>query len=566
MNRTLMIAGALALMSGAMYGQSPYVGPAVAATQFVLVTSAPSGSCVGNQVAYYSGNYYGCIAGTWTQFGSGGGFVNPMTTEGDMIYGGASGAATRLGAGTSGYVLESQGSGSPLVWAPSTGGASSGTNLIQVSNGSGGFISDSDLKADLSTAGNPLLGNTPNSLYVPLQIERSGIARTSANQSVAQFTFNSSSTVAAPGTFEALGCNETLAGSDAAFTDHNPICAYLIETDNRTPTAASTVDHEMAGVFREYFNGGNNLTCNGCNGIYITAGSDFPATTPGTGGSASIMNGVQVDAGDITGYGTISAWNGADIGYPSATDGKAALGNVTGVLLGDPASVSHGTGSGCVAALAIGAHCITAAGEFALYSDTTAPITMLGSIAVGSLTPPTTGVAVDAEGEVDAGAMSGTTPSIGFRDTGAGSVRTWINNPSGAIGHLKLPSSAGTLSDEAGAYDSATAITGNLAAQTLFAPPDTNNRFFRLVVYGVCTSSVAGSTVTVNFTFTDEQQAQTVSSSAQTCAAAGDILTFTAAAYANTGTIHISTTTVNSPVYLLHARLELLGPNAINSN
>jgi hypothetical protein len=41
--------------------------------------------------------------------GGGGGFSNPMTTQGDVIYGGASGAATRLAVGTSNQVLRSDG-------------------------------------------------------------------------------------------------------------------------------------------------------------------------------------------------------------------------------------------------------------------------------------------------------------------------------------------------------------------------------------------------------------------------------------------------------------------------
>lgn len=203
---------------------------------------------------------------------------------------------------------------------------------------------------------------------------------------------------------------------------------------------------------------------------------------------------------------------------------------------------------------------------WAFFSASTAPSAMAGGLSLLSTTAPGAGIALDAEGEVDAATISGTNPAIGFRDSSAGSVRTWINKPARAIGHLKLPSDAGTFSDEAGSYDSATAITGNLTAQTLFAFPDSNSRFFRLVVYGVCTTSVAGSTVMINFAYTDEQQAQTVSSSAQTCAAAGDILTFTAPAYANTSNVTISTTTVNSPVYLLHARLELLGPDTFGSN
>ncbi len=44
------------------------------------------------------------------------GFTNPMTTGGDLIYGGASGAATRLANGTVGKVLTSAGTTLPPTW------------------------------------------------------------------------------------------------------------------------------------------------------------------------------------------------------------------------------------------------------------------------------------------------------------------------------------------------------------------------------------------------------------------------------------------------------------------
>jgi hypothetical protein len=56
------------------------------------------------------------------------GFANPMTTQGDIIYGGSSGTATRLAAGTSGNVLQTNGAGAAPTWvAPSGGG---GANLF----------------------------------------------------------------------------------------------------------------------------------------------------------------------------------------------------------------------------------------------------------------------------------------------------------------------------------------------------------------------------------------------------------------------------------------------------
>lgn len=56
---------------------------------------------------------------TWASYGQStfSIMVNPMTTSGDVIYGGASGAATRLAAGTSGYALTTQGAGSAPIWA-----------------------------------------------------------------------------------------------------------------------------------------------------------------------------------------------------------------------------------------------------------------------------------------------------------------------------------------------------------------------------------------------------------------------------------------------------------------
>src|SRR5690242_18386030 len=54
----------------------------------------------------------------WADVSGGGGFANPMTTVGDIIIGGASGAATRLAAGTNGQFLQLV-SGSP-AWGDSS--------------------------------------------------------------------------------------------------------------------------------------------------------------------------------------------------------------------------------------------------------------------------------------------------------------------------------------------------------------------------------------------------------------------------------------------------------------
>lgn len=53
-----------------------------------------------------------------------GGFSNPMTTLGDIIYGGASGVATRLGLGTAGQVLKVNSGANGIEWGTSSGGTS----------------------------------------------------------------------------------------------------------------------------------------------------------------------------------------------------------------------------------------------------------------------------------------------------------------------------------------------------------------------------------------------------------------------------------------------------------
>jgi hypothetical protein len=71
----------------------------------------------------------------WVTVGpSGSGFGNPMTAEADLIVGGTSGAPTRLGTGSAGQVLTSQGPGVQLDWAtPSTSSNATEIQSVPVS-------------------------------------------------------------------------------------------------------------------------------------------------------------------------------------------------------------------------------------------------------------------------------------------------------------------------------------------------------------------------------------------------------------------------------------------------
>ena len=68
------------------------------------------------------------IAGAraWVPNGAGGGMTNPMTTQDDLIVGGAAGAPARLAKGADGQVLTVDPTTHHLVWASPAGGAPSG--------------------------------------------------------------------------------------------------------------------------------------------------------------------------------------------------------------------------------------------------------------------------------------------------------------------------------------------------------------------------------------------------------------------------------------------------------
>lgn len=89
------------------------------------------------------------------------GLTNPMTTEGDIIYGGASGTPTRLAAGTSGDVLQTNGSGAAPTWVVPSGG--------------GGPSSQSGNLAGAGRAKNTVYQNTTGkTVYVAVRFNGNG--------------------------------------------------------------------------------------------------------------------------------------------------------------------------------------------------------------------------------------------------------------------------------------------------------------------------------------------------------------------------------------------------------
>jgi len=108
------------------------------------------------------------------------GFANPMTTAGDIIYGGASGVATRLaGSGTNGWVLTYDTSLGRPTWAAASGGGTT-TNSLTVGT----------LGLTATTGTSPWNG----SAAITIDIDTTKVPRLSANN-----TFTGSQTLRASG-------------------------------------------------------------------------------------------------------------------------------------------------------------------------------------------------------------------------------------------------------------------------------------------------------------------------------------------------------------------------------
>jgi hypothetical protein len=115
------------------FGSSPVLGTATATsingvtlTAGTGILTLASGSTLATSGAY-SVTLTATGATSLTLPTSGTLFANPMTTAGDIVIGGTSGAASRLGIGSTGYLLTVSGAGAPEWTAPTGGGNVSNT-------------------------------------------------------------------------------------------------------------------------------------------------------------------------------------------------------------------------------------------------------------------------------------------------------------------------------------------------------------------------------------------------------------------------------------------------------
>ena len=87
--------------------------------------------------------------------------LSPMTTVGDIMYGGSSGTVTRLAASTDGYVLTATGAGSAPAWEAAAGGASidvANVGFKTIAGGNVTIAADTTSNIGTFTAGTTLPG------------------------------------------------------------------------------------------------------------------------------------------------------------------------------------------------------------------------------------------------------------------------------------------------------------------------------------------------------------------------------------------------------------------------
>lgn len=109
---------------------------------------------------------YNASTSEWVEesSGGGGGMSNPMTTLGDIIVGGASGAPTRLARGTTGQSIRVKADGT-LEWYTPSGGGSSGTPVNEQSGSSYTLVADDAFKMVAMTSA------AANTVVVPLEAD-----------------------------------------------------------------------------------------------------------------------------------------------------------------------------------------------------------------------------------------------------------------------------------------------------------------------------------------------------------------------------------------------------------
>lgn len=347
-------------------------------------------------------------AGVMSWVAQSGGMTNPMTAAGDLIYGGTSGAPTRLaGSGTNGWVLAYNTSTNEPYWTAMTGGGGTLQNAYDY------------------TSGNTILTTTGRNIA---------------------FTLGE---VATPTSFTLE--NQDTAGTNAEYINNSIASGTLANGLTIENTAGGTMTNainilETAGAITTGINIGNNVGTGISIGTGVTTGISV-----GSGGITIAAGALAVNSDSITSDGatlTINATGTVDVQDILNAD---SITSDAGVSI---AAGSSYTGAGAVTLSSASASGLTidsgTTGTLAIGTDSSAEAINFGTgsadkdITIGSTTSGSTikiqsgsesGITIEANGtstgnvQIGDGGTSSATPDLLVLDTGSA-------EPTGTVGAM----------------------------------------------------------------------------------------------------------------------------------
>lgn len=261
--------------------------------------------------------------------------LSPMTTGGDLIYGGASGTGTRLANGSSGQVLQSNGGTAAPTWVTPTGG---GTVTSVTFTGDGTVLSSTPSSA-VTTTGTVTASLNTQTARTFLSGPQTGAAAAPTFKALVQPTYQSFTTTGtASGKLFALTTSPTVSAG-ATYTNNSVTYTVTYALAANTPRmyASGTGTTSGTTLTKTSGTGPSTLTFSGTpinTATYTTPSNPAPLyiIVRAVGGGGGGGPGGGINAGSTGGSGTPTVFGGIFCG--SGTGGNAGSTTVNGTTNG----------------------------------------------------------------------------------------------------------------------------------------------------------------------------------------------------------------------------------------
>jgi len=453
-------------------------------TSGTLNTTAEAGA-----VEFLTDAYYGTITtgAARKQFA-----FNPMTTGGDLVYGGASGVETRLANGTAGQVLQSNGTTLAPTWVALAGGGNAQTanplsqfaattsaqllGVISDETGSGALVF-----ATSPTLVTPLLGTPTSGVMTNVTGTASGLTAgnvtTNANLTGVVTSTGNATAIANGAITNAMLVNGAVANLSGTNTGDN-----TVSTSGAATTAVTLLNARTIGGVS--FDGSANITVATATGGFTISGGNLALGANSITMSGSIgVTGTRVTkgwftdlevtnniVGGITGNAATVTTNANLTGHITSTGNAAILGSFTLAQLNTAVSDAD-------VARTDAANTFTGIQTFSTPIATGSVATMSATVGGGVPTPPNntttflrgdgtfaapagSGDMVLANAQTNSGVKTFLDATLGLRNV-ANSITSFFTNTATVARTYTLQNRNGTLAD-----DTDLALKANLASPT----------------------------------------------------------------------------------------------------